>query len=325
MRSGTDHTRALSSPPQHGDLVPRMGRQGYAPHEVESRRRWLADQTGANLEHVGKCSIPTESMRGNVENPIGSVQVPLGVAGPLQINGEFADGVYYVPLATTEGALVRSYERGMLVLSRSGGVTARVIVDENCIAPTFCFEGLIDACAFARALPDRFEEVRRVAESTTRHGRLLRLEPRVLGRDVSVRFCFHTADAHGMNMIMKATDVACRWLMEWAPASRYYVITGSCSEKRAGGAGARRREGQDCRRRVRRPCWHAPHVPPGHSRSDARYVAPDVARSGRCQCRGVQRTRRQRLDRAVYRLRPGRRQRGQRGRRHHRLRPDHSR
>jgi hydroxymethylglutaryl-CoA reductase (NADPH) len=201
MTSGNNINRVLSRPPQGGDLLPRMSKQGYASGEVENRRRWVAERTGAAFKHVAACSIPTESLRGNVENLIGSAQVPLGVAGPLQINGEFADGVYYVPLATTEGALVRSYERGMLVVSRSGGATARVIVDENCIAPIFCFEGLVDACAFARTLPDRFEEVRRVAESTTRHGRLLRLEPRVLGRDVSVRFCYHTADAHGMNMI----------------------------------------------------------------------------------------------------------------------------
>jgi hydroxymethylglutaryl-CoA reductase (NADPH) len=236
MRSGNDSVAILSRPLEGGDLVPRMNRQGYAPAEVELRRCWVAERTGGSLEQVGRCAIPTESMRGNVENPIGSAQVPLGVAGPLRVNGEFADGVYYVPLATTEGALVRSYERGMVIISRSGGATARVVVDENCIAPTFCFEGLVDACWFARALPGWFDEVRRVAESTTRHGRLLRLEPRVLGRDVSVRFCYHTADAHGMNMIMKATDVACRWLMERVPASRYYVLTGCCSEKRASGA-----------------------------------------------------------------------------------------
>jgi hydroxymethylglutaryl-CoA reductase (NADPH) len=213
-----------------------MSRQGYEPGEVESRRRWVAERTGTTLGHVGRCSIPTESLRGNVENPIGSVQVPLGVAGPLRVNGECADGIYYVPLATTEGALVRSYERGMLVVSRSGGATVRVVLDENCITPVFCFEGLVDAFAFIRALPARFEEVRGVAESTTRHGRLLRLEPRVMGRDVEVTFCYYTADAHGMNMIMKATDAACRWLVERGTASRYYIMTGSSSEKRSGGA-----------------------------------------------------------------------------------------
>jgi hydroxymethylglutaryl-CoA reductase (NADPH) len=237
MRIGTeDILRNEPSGTGGSDLVPRMDRQGYEEDEVAERRRWLADRVGVELTHMGLGSIPTGSFRGNIENPIGVAQVPLGVAGPLRVNGEYADGVYYVPLATTEGALVRSYERGMTVITRSGGATARVITDENCIAPTFCFEGIVDACAFVRALPDWFVEVRRVAEATTRHGRLLRLEPRVTGRDVSVRFCYHTADAHGMNMIMKATDAACRWLAVRAPAARYYIMTGACSEKRSGGA-----------------------------------------------------------------------------------------
>jgi hydroxymethylglutaryl-CoA reductase (NADPH) len=222
--------------PAPGDLVPRMTQQGYSPADVESRRRWVTERTGAGLRHVGRCSLPSEALRGNVENPIGSAQIPLGVAGPLRVCGEFADGVYYVPLATTEGALVRSYERGMLVLTRSGGATTRVVVDENCITPMFCFNGLVDACKFARSLPERLAGVRRVAEATTEHGRLLRLEPRVVGRDVAVAFYYHTADAHGMNMIMKATDAACRWLMERNAATKYYIITGACSEKRASGA-----------------------------------------------------------------------------------------
>src|SRR5205814_6345943 len=70
MRSGTDHTRVPSPPPEGGELVPRMSRQGYAPGEVKSRRRWVAERTGVTLGHVGRCSIPTESLRGNVENPI---------------------------------------------------------------------------------------------------------------------------------------------------------------------------------------------------------------------------------------------------------------
>lgn len=235
MSRATDRIAAVP-PPRSGamDLVPRMGGQGDTAGDVAGRRRWVAGRTGAELAHVGRSSLPAESLRGNVENPIGSAQVPLGAAGPLRVNGEYADGVYYVPLATTEGALVRSFERGMLVASRSGGVTARVVLDENAITPVFGFGGLADACAFARSLPELFPEVRRVAESTTRHGRLLRLEPRVVGRDVFVRFCYHTADAHGMNMIMKATDAASRWLMGRAPASRSYVITGACGEKRSG-------------------------------------------------------------------------------------------
>ena len=92
-----------------GDLVPRMMAQGYTSEDVTFRRDWVAQKTEASLSHVANCSIPTESMRGNIENPIGSVQMPLGVAGPLKVDGEHAQGTFYVPLATTEGALVRSY------------------------------------------------------------------------------------------------------------------------------------------------------------------------------------------------------------------------
>src|SRR5882724_12447562 len=110
-----------------------MKDQGYAAESVERRREWIEQKTGCHLTHVGAHSIPSEEMRGNIENPIGAAQMPLGVAGPLRVNGLYADGIFYVPLATTEGALVRSYERGMLVVSRSGGATARVVLDENCI------------------------------------------------------------------------------------------------------------------------------------------------------------------------------------------------
>src|SRR5215475_8715792 len=106
------------------DLVPRMKAQGYTRQEVDRRRAWLAAKTGGRFTHVGAYSISSEEMRGNIENPIGAVQMPLGVAGPLLVHGTHASGTFYVPLATTEGALVRSYERGMVTLSRAGGASA---------------------------------------------------------------------------------------------------------------------------------------------------------------------------------------------------------
>lgn len=218
------------------DLVPRLEEQGYSEDAVAARRRWVEERTGAGLEHVGAATVCGDQMRGNVENPIGAVQVPLGVAGPLRIEGEHARGLFYVPLATTEGALVRSYERGMVTLTRAGGVTTRVLTDENRVSPVFLFDGVAEAAAFARELAELFPSLQAEAESTTRHGRLLRIEPRPLGREVVVHFCYWTADAHGMNMIVKATDRACRWLVEQGRAGRYYIFSGAESEKRASGS-----------------------------------------------------------------------------------------
>jgi hydroxymethylglutaryl-CoA reductase (NADPH) len=178
-------------------------------------------------------------MRGNVENPIGAAQVPLGVAGPLLVHGEHAEGDFYVPLATTEGALVRSYERGMVAITRSGGAAVRIHADENRVTPVFVCDDVATAADFARQLPSWTDEVRAAAESTTRHGKLLRLELRPLGREVMVHFCYTTGDAHGMNMIVKATDAACRWILERKAsgmARRYYIFSGLESEKRASGS-----------------------------------------------------------------------------------------
>src|SRR6185437_16588024 len=123
-------------------------------------------KTGAQLEHVGCFTVPGEQMRGNVENPIGTVQMPLGIAGPLLIHGEHAQGTFYVPLATTEGALVRSYERGMVTLTRSGGVTTRLYLDENRVSPVFLFPDVAAARDFAGQLNQSFPIIRREAEAT---------------------------------------------------------------------------------------------------------------------------------------------------------------
>jgi hydroxymethylglutaryl-CoA reductase (NADPH) len=222
--------------PRSPDLVPRFEEQGYAEDHVEARRRWLEERAGVALRHVGATSLPGEEMRGNVENPIGAAQVPLGVAGPLRIEGEHARGLFYVPLATTEGALVRSYERGMMAITRAGGAQTRLLADENRVSPVFAFPDVAAATDFVRSLPGLFDALRQAAESTTRHGRLLRVEPRPLGREVAVHFVYSTADAHGMNMIVKATDHACRWLVQQGHARRYFVFSGAESEKRASGS-----------------------------------------------------------------------------------------
>lgn len=220
---------------QEAHLVPRLKNQGYSEEQIAQRRTWVEARTGASLKQVAVGTIPGESMRGNIENPIGTVQMPLGVAGPLQVNGQYAEGIFYVPLATTEGALVRSYERGMAALTRAGGVTTRVYIDENRIAPVFCFDDVGQAYTFAQALPAHFDEIRTAAESTTSHGKLLRIETYPVGREVQVNFCYHTGDAQGMNMIAKATHAGCQWIMAHIPAKKYYIFSGFSSEKRASG------------------------------------------------------------------------------------------
>ncbi len=217
------------------DLVPRLRDQGYESERVSRRRAWIEERAGVALPHVGSFSIDSEQMRGNIENPVGVAQIPLGIAGPIRVNGLHTDGTFYVPMATTEGALVRSYERGMVALTRAGGVDARVVVDENQISPSFFFQSIPEAHAFTEWIPRHFEEIKTQAESTTGHGKLRNLRCHQVARQVILSFGFDTGDAQGMNMIVKASEQACRWISEQVPGSAYFQFSGMCSEKRPSG------------------------------------------------------------------------------------------
>ena len=105
--------------------IPRDREDDYTVQQAAVRRDFLCEISGAGLDTISSYTIDPAVTQGNIENFIGTVQVPLGVAGPLRINGEHADGDFYIPLATTEGTLVASYNRGMRVISESGGRTKK--------------------------------------------------------------------------------------------------------------------------------------------------------------------------------------------------------
>jgi hydroxymethylglutaryl-CoA reductase (NADPH) len=217
------------------DLLPRLKDQGYDAERVAQRRAWVEAKTGVSLGHIGSLSFDSARMRGNIENPVGVAQVPLGVAGPVLVHGRYARGLFYVPMATTEGALIRSYERGMVTLTRAGGVETALLADENQIAPSFFFDTVAAAQAFSEWVPDQLTAMQRAAASTTRHGKLTSLRCYQVGRQVILNLGFETGDAQGMNMIAKAADAVCRWVQERYSAASFLLFSGLCSEKRASG------------------------------------------------------------------------------------------
>ena len=238
MRLLEIHADGVEAPPAEltpSDLLPRLKDQGYAADRVARRRAWVEGKTGASLRHIGSHSFDPEAMRGNIENPIGVAQVPLGVAGPVFVHGQHARGLFYVPMATTEGALIRSYERGMVALTRAGGVQTALLEDENQIAPTFFFEDVHSARAFSEWAPQHLAEMQAVAATTTRHGKLTGVKCYQIGRQVLANFGFSTGDAQGMNMIVKSADAVCSWIQSHFPISRYLIFSGLCSEKRPSG------------------------------------------------------------------------------------------
>ena len=218
-----------------GDLIPRLRDQGYSADSVSRRGRWLEQRTGASLKHVSRSSFDIEVTRGNIENPVGVAQVPMGVAGPVLVRGMHAKGLFYVPMATSEGALIRSYERGMVTLTHAGGVETALLEDENHICPSFSFPDVASAKRFTDWAPKQLSAMREEVAKTTRHGRLNKLKCYQLGRQVIVDFGFQTGDAQGMNMIVKAADAVSRWIEARYPVSERLVFSGMSSEKRASG------------------------------------------------------------------------------------------
>ncbi len=180
----------------------------------------------------GRASIcitcaPTRSTRGNIEHFLGVAQVPIGVAGPLLVNGEHARGEFYVPLATTEGTLVASYNRGMRMLHEAGGVTTTVVDDRMQRAPVFVLRSAREAREFGAWLTERFDAIKAAAETTTRTGRLQDIEQYAAGRQLYTRFDYTTGDAAGQNMTGKATQRACEWILEHYDGIERYLLEGS--------------------------------------------------------------------------------------------------
>ena len=197
--------------------LPRDNGDDYTREAAARRRQVVSAETGARLDHVAAFSFDPGVLPGNVEGFSGVAQVPLGFAGPLLVHGEHARGEYFVPLATTEGTLVASYNRGMRITREAGGVTTTVIDDAMQRAPVFVFRDARAARDFGHWVDENFAAIKAKAEETTRFGKLRDIEQYALGRMRWLRFNFTTGDAAGQNMVTKAVHEACRWLIDQHP------------------------------------------------------------------------------------------------------------
>ncbi|MFZ1128026.1 hydroxymethylglutaryl-CoA reductase (NADPH) [Methanoregula sp.] len=173
---------------------------------VRVRRGFIEHETGTTLENIGIFSIDVDrAATRNCENMIGAVQVPVGVAGPLAINGEYAKGSFWLPLATTEGALVASVNRGAGAITKSGGAEVRILHDGMTRAPVFAATGVGHAKKIADWAEAHKDDLAAIAATTTSHGKMTGLVTFVAGTSVFVRLEFDTKDAMGMNMVTIAS------------------------------------------------------------------------------------------------------------------------
>ena len=203
---------AEPNPPDGHAKVPRDKGDDYTAAMALRRREFVRAHTGAGLAHVGRFSFDTATLPGKVENFIGAAQVPIGLAGPLVMRGEHAQGDFYVPLATTEGTLVASYNRGMRLLAECGGVKATVVAQAMQRSPVFMFDDALVARGFCHWVDAHLAGIREAAEATTHVGHLVDIVQHAIGPLRHLRFNYTTGDAAGQNMTGKATLAACEWI-----------------------------------------------------------------------------------------------------------------
>ncbi len=204
-----------------------------------TRARAMWDEIGGDpaLQEIllDKCPDDLELYQGNIENAIGLLRMPIGLAGPLRVNGLAAKGDYPIPLATTEAALVASYHRGCRLLTAAGGCSALVLYESLSRAPGFVFETATEACRFVVWAVGEFDEFHRIVATTTSHGQLVDIACTVEGNHVYLNFEFTTGDASGQNMVTLATQAICDDIIARSPVQpkRHYVESNLSGDKKA--------------------------------------------------------------------------------------------
>lgn len=226
-------------PPRY-DKIPRVSSQKhYSSEAINERLQWARDVSGAKMQNISNSLLKPASLAGNIENYIGAVQVPVGMAGPLLVKGTYTDGYIPLPIATTEGALVSSISRGALVCGLAGGVHVSVTRQQMVRAPVFFCESLEGAVALEKWIHENISSIKEKAESVSSIARLEKILPLVFGNALHLRFYFKTGDAAGQNMTSACTWMACEWIAEeiaddpFIGYQYYYIESNMSGDKKA--------------------------------------------------------------------------------------------
>lgn len=194
---------------------PRLPCRGQYTESARQRRlSFIREHTGVTMEHIGKTDLQPESLKRVTESFIGTVEIPVGAAGPLMFHGQLVKGHIFVPMATTEGSLIASATRGATAITCSGGITTSVLDRRITRVPLFQMADLHDALFLAQWVKSRFLDIRKQTQLMSKHADLKRIEPQILGRDLHLHFVYDSADAAGQNMTTGCTWQACHWIMD---------------------------------------------------------------------------------------------------------------
>jgi hydroxymethylglutaryl-CoA reductase (NADPH) len=210
--------RARDLAPRHDPLPPAVpAKDDWSVAARDTRRAFLRERGFTIDALTAHDPIEPEALRANIEGLVGFAQIPVGVIGPLRVNGVNAHGDYYVPLATTEGALVASYQRGAKLISLAGGASTLCLVESVLRAPGFMFNSMVEAGMFLAHVVVQFESLKARVKETSRHAELVQIDPVISGKEVYIVFHYTTGDAAGQNMVTFATSALCADLLASSP------------------------------------------------------------------------------------------------------------
>ncbi len=212
--------------------LPRNRKNDYSREAIRDRLEKLSGLNGRPLKHLEQSAVDPGLTKGNIENIIGFSQVPVGVMGPIAVNGSHARGEFFVPLSTTEGALVASYNRGARAITLSGGANVLIYRDMIQRAPLFVLKNVFMAAEFIKWFDSSFEILRKIAGDTTAHGVLESFHSFVQGRIVFIRLNYSTGDAMGMNMVTKATHEICNYIQGNFPIEQFVIESNMAVDKK---------------------------------------------------------------------------------------------
>jgi len=213
--------------------------KGAVKESTKQQRVEFLKDAGFTVDHISKSEIPTETITNNIESHIGSVEIPVGLAGPLlfKTHSEIPD-YRYAPIATLEGALLASVNRGAKVISHSGGITSKVLHQRMVRCPLFLFDSITESLTFSEWLTENFTLVKEQADTHSNYGKLIKIEPQVSGRNVHARFFYETGDAAGQNMTTSSTHKTIMWIYNFytkvagLPMKKVFIEGNGSSDKK---------------------------------------------------------------------------------------------
>jgi hydroxymethylglutaryl-CoA reductase (NADPH) len=211
--------------------------EGHVTKEGTQKRIEYLKHHGAKTEYItgDKIFADIESLHGNIENFIGFSMIPTGVIGPLNIVGTDAHGDFYVPLATTEGALVASYGRGARATRMSGGITSICLIEGVQRSPVFKFDNIGSLGQFVMWVLEQANKFHEIVAVNSRHAQLIDMKTNIEGNQLILTFDYLTGDAAGQNMVTLCTDAICQYIVREAPVkpTMWFIESNYSGDKKA--------------------------------------------------------------------------------------------